>query len=88
MCMTVSHSHCVVLWYTAGEDYIDLKEEFTLTSSSPEQQCVNLTTLRDNAVEDAEGLTIILVNNTNIDVGIPVHVTIMPADDSEWYSSP
>lgn len=69
---------------TAGEDYIDLREDFTFTSASTEKQCVNLTTLRDNAVEDAEGLEIVLVNNTNIGVGQPVHVTIMPANDSEW----
>lgn len=81
--MSVLHSHSVTSWYTAGDDYIDLREEFTFTSSSPEQQCLNLTTLRDNSVEDAEGLEIVLVNNTNIAVARPVHVTIMPADDSE-----
>ena len=68
--------------YTAGADYAPLKEEFLLTPTSPSQQCVMLQTHRDHAVEDTEIVAIALVNNSGVDVGPPLHLSIIPAQDS------
>ena len=57
------------------------------TSMSASSNCVLLQTLRDNAVEDTEVVNLMLVNNSGIEIqGTSMHVTILPADDSELCS--
>ena len=77
------YSHQALSFVAANSDYVPLREEFVFTSTSPNSSCVSLQTLRDNAVEDAEALNILLVNASGISPNrASIHLNILPADDS------
>ena len=86
VCKYVLNNHYHLFVFKGGTDYVTLTDEVLLFEpDSSNQQCVNVSTIADTAVEGDETFSVVLsTNDPDVSVNLPATTVLIADNDSKF----